>query len=494
MIPKARRIPQNQSVTTTKPSIIGRYKVLGELGRGSMGIVYLAFDPVLKREVAIKLVQGGTIAPEEVLARFQLEAEISARLNHPNVITVFDVGKEQEFGPFMAMEYADGEVLSKVLARGPMAPDAAAMVLVQGFQALQAAHDMGIIHRDFKPENLILTKNGRLKLMDFGIARHDNPEITGSGVLCTPSFAAPEILDKKAPSAATDNWAFCLTAFQMLTGVLPFQTGSISSLLYAIAHEPPTFPSDLSPDLIPVFSRALEKEPAARYPNLRAFMLDLLAALPLDPEVHSRCLTLMETPEAAAEGATTRITRPEPKSWITPARAGWLALAAGLVLILGFWSVKALRIRTLTLDSHPPNAQVFLDDKPLGTTPLLEVRIPSKATRIRLEKEGYRPLEHPLRPEDRVLTLSMVTQSKALNFQSEPSGAEVFVNNVLMGITPIQGLQLPADRPLRLQLRKPGYEPWSKILPPQTEHLEKVSLKKVEAPKKPFWKRLLNRK
>jgi serine/threonine protein kinase len=117
------------------PTTIGRYKVLGELGRGSMGIVYLAEDPALKREVAIKLVHRGTIAQEDVLARFRQEAEISARLNHPNVIMVFDVGEEQDFGPFMAMEFADGEVLSDVLARAPMAQESAALILIQGFHA-----------------------------------------------------------------------------------------------------------------------------------------------------------------------------------------------------------------------------------------------------------------------------------------------------------------------------------------------------------------------
>jgi len=493
VIPKARRIPQNRNVTNTAPSTIGRYKVLGELGRGSMGIVYRALDPVLKREVAIKLVQGGTIAPEEVLSRFQLEAEISARLNHPNVITVFDVGKDKEFGPFMAMEYADGPVLSKLLAQGPMAPDQAAMILVQGFQALQAAHHMGIIHRDFKPENLILTKNGRLKLMDFGIARHDNPEHTDSGVLCTPSYAAPEILDKKVPSAATDNWAFCLTAFQMITGELPFQTASISSLLYAIAHESPTFPGSLSPALTAIFMRALEKDPAARYPDLCSFMLDLLAALPLDPEVLGRCLTLMDAHEVTGESATIPKSPSKSRRWLKPPRVLWLAGTA-VLLIFGLWYVKQGRMRTLALDSYPPNAQVFLDDQPLGTTPLMEARIPTKARTLRLEKKGYHPLERLLQPDDRILTLTMVAKSKVLNLRSDPPGAEVFVNNVLMGITPVQGLPLPWDLAFQLQLRKKGYEPWSKNLGAQEKTPEMVSLKKLDAPKKPFWKRFLNRK
>ena len=479
------------------PSTIGRYKVLGELGRGSMGIVYLAEDPALKREVAIKLVHRGTLDQEDVLARFRQEAEISARLNHPNVIMVFDVGEEKDFGPFMAMEFADGEVLSELLARGPMAPESAALILIQGFHALRAAHSMGIIHRDYKPENLILTRNGRLKLMDFGIARNDDPMLTGSGVLCTPSFAAPEILDRKPPAPASDNWAFCVTAFLMFTGVLPFHTGSISSLLYAIAHEPPVFPAGTATALQSVFSKALEKDPSNRYPDLHSFMVELLGALPLEPEFLTRCLTLLETSDTLAERTTHQLLqqrKPGLWNWLMPSKLGWLAGSTVAVVLLGVGLTSLLTPRRLTLTSYPPHVQVFLDDKPLGTTPLMDVRIPSKAHLLRLEQPGYQRVERALHPEDHWLTLILTAEPMVLTIKSIPLGAEVFVNNVLMGLTPILGLKLAGDQPQQLQLRKRGYEPWVTTLSAEAPLPATIVLKKLTPAPKSFWKRLFGAK
>jgi len=458
-----------------------------------MGIVYLAEDPTLKREVAIKLVHRGNIAQEEVLARFRQEAEISARLNHPNVIMVFDVGEEKDFGPFMAMEFADGEVLSEVLAREPMDRESAAMILIQGFRALQAAHALGIIHRDYKPENLILCRNGRLKLMDFGIARHQDPLLTGSGVLCTPSFAAPELLDQKPPSPTSDNWAFCVTAFQMFLGDLPFRTGSISSLLYAIAHEPPVFPEGTEAALKDVFTKALAKDPADRYPDLHTFMVDVLGALSLEPVVHTRCLTLLETADAVGERTTNRLQQAQRfrwRTWFAPPRIWWMAGATLSLVILAAWLAKVSAPRLLTLTSYPPQVQVFLDNKPLGTTPLMNVRIPSGARLLRMEQVGYQPVERALLPEERFLTLVLQAQPMILDIKSNPPGAEVFVNNVLMGITPIHKLQLASDEPHRLLLRKQGYEPWFTTLSPDAPLPETIILKKQPPPQKSFWKRI----
>ena len=472
------------------PSTIGRYKVLGELGRGSMGIVYLAEDPALKREVAIKLVHRGTIGQEDVLARFRQEAEISARLNHPNVIMVFDVGEEKDFGPFMAMEFADGEVLSGVLARAPMEPECAALILIQGFHALRAAHSLGIIHRDFKPENLILTRNGRLKLMDFGIARQEDPMLSGSGVLCTPSFAAPEILDQKPPSPTSDNWAFCVTAFQMFTGALPFHTGSISSLLYAIAHDPPVFPEGTSLALQPVFSKALEKDPRDRYLDLHSFMVELLDALALEPELLTRCRTLLETTDTLAERTTNRLLRKQQRSlW------SWLPWAAGIPValgVLGFWLTRHPPPRRLTLTASPPQVQVFLDDQPLGMTPLVDIQIPPRAKLLRLEKTGYQTRLHSLDLEEQRLTLILTADPITVDVRSNPAGAEIFVNNILMGLTPIEGLKLAGDQVHRLQLRKQGYEPWVVPLSAASPLPKMIALKKLKP--KTFWKRLFDSK
>lgn len=461
-----------------------------------MGIVYLAEDPSLKREVAIKLVHRGTATQEEVLSRFRKEAEISARLNHPNVIMVFDVGEEKGYGPFMAMEYADGEVLSEILARGPMAPETAAFTLIQGFHALQAAHALGIIHRDFKPENLILTRSGRLKLMDFGIARQGDPALTSSGVLCTPSFAAPEILDRQGPSPSSDNWAFCVTACQMITGELPFKAGSISTLLYAIAHEPPVFPAGSATNLVKVFTRAFEKKPGDRYETLRDFMLDLLGALPLEADVRARCLAQLDITEPMGEGTSTRLVVGRRGFFLRaiPARVWWISSGLALAIFLAVWWLRAPRTRQVTLTSYPPHVQVKLDGRPLGTTPLLDVEVPANARLLRFELEGHQAREHLLLPDDRILTIALPVKPITLRFTSAPGGAEIFVNNVLKGITPVQGLEVPGGEPYHLQIRKAGYESWNAVLAPGEQPPETIRLRKVETAKKTFWQRLFGAK
>ncbi len=489
------------------PTTIGRFKVLSELGRGGMGVVYLAEDPLLKRGVAIKLVHGGPTAQQEALARFRQEAEISASLNHPNVITIFDVGEEEGLGPFMAMEYVEGEVLSTTLARGTMEPKRVALLLIQGLHALEAAHGLGIVHRDFKPANLIIGKGERLKLMDFGIASDEFSGMTTSGILCTPSFAAPEILSRKPPSPATDAWAFTVTAFLMVTGQLPFQAEHIGGTLFAVAYEPPTFPADLSPTLKAVFSRALEKAPEARYPSLRAFMTDLLDALSLDRDAVMHCRMLLEMSPLPAEDVSLDSSSPwwiDWRTWLKPPRVLWAAGLLVLALFLILLVSGRLVPRRITLASYPPGAKVFVEDRLIGTTPLTEARIPSRARTLRLEKEGYQSLERVIRPEDRRLALSLMANPIVLNLQTDPPGAEVFVNGVLMGTTPIKGLQIAGDRSHHLQIRKTGFESWfasasKDHLPPEFIPLrvqdrrffrrqDKRPLPRQD--KLPFWKKL----
>ena len=281
------------------PSTIGRYKVLGTLGSGAMGTVYLAEDPLLKRGLAIKVVREG-MGEAGVLQRFKREAEISARLNHPNAITVFDVGEERDLGPFLVMEFVDGESLAALLKRGPLAVPDAVDFLLQAAGALEAVHSLGIVHRDIKPENFMVTKEGRLKLMDFGIARGDQAGFTTTAAfLGTPAYAAPEVLAGGRASEATDRWAFSLTAHEMITGALPFAGESVGAVLYRIAHEDPVFPETLDPAVAAVFRRALDKDPAARHPDLRTFLTDLLAALPLEEPVRQAFLAQLANPVRA---------------------------------------------------------------------------------------------------------------------------------------------------------------------------------------------------
>ena len=282
---------------TSIPEKIGRYKVLEVLGQGGMGIVFLAEDMRLKRKVAVKVIRKDARDNEfdDTLERFNREAEISARLNHPNIITVFDVGEDAQAGVFLAMEYVAGQSLAAFLQDTRPSPEAGLMLLVQAMRALEAAAREGILHRDIKPENMLVSHSGRLKLMDFGLARGDDSRITATGVLLgTPSFSAPEMIQGVEPSLDTDRYAFFVTAFEVMVGGLPFNGRTIGVTLYNIIHEPPVFPSGTSPDLQRVFEKALAKNPAARYQQMGPFLVDLVQASPLEASVKARILAKLE--------------------------------------------------------------------------------------------------------------------------------------------------------------------------------------------------------
>lgn len=277
------------------PEKIGRYEVQCVLGRGAMGVVYLALDPLLKRSVAIKTMRDNGEDISNTMERFKREAEISAKLNHPNIITVFDVGVDKEMGPFLAMEYIQGASLAHLIKENlPM--DVGLRLLLQGTAALQAAERAGIIHRDIKPENMLVSLEGRFKLMDFGIARGDQSRLTAAGmVFGTPSYTAPELLVGGDPSPATDRYAFAVTAFEVFTGSLPYQGTSVGTTLYRIVHEAPKMPETLHPKLQEVFLRALAKDPNQRYRDLPSFMWALISAAPIASDQKAKLLDSLES-------------------------------------------------------------------------------------------------------------------------------------------------------------------------------------------------------
>ena len=396
------------------PSTIGRFKVLRALGAGAMGTVYLAEDPLLKRPLAIKVVRGCT-GDTDLLARFQREAEISARLNHPNAITVFDVGEEPGLGPFLVMEYVDGESLSDWIRSGPLAPDLAVGLLIQAADAVQAMHGLGIVHRDIKPENFMVAKDGRLKLMDFGIARGDGGRLTATSTfLGSPAYAAPEVLNGAKAGPGADRWSFTLTAFEMLTGTLPFGAESVGATLYRIAHEPAVLPLGLDPGLAAVFARAMEKNPSARFPDLRAFLQALIEALPLDSDRRAAHLAqLVSTVPVKGTG----IMRMEPPAGARSQRRRWLGAVAAVLAATGLWFVF-LRPTSFAVPvtTEPPGAEIFLDGASKGLTPAT-VQVPREGShQLRLTLDGHQPWNAALerhRPLPDPIRLQKVRPKKA---------------------------------------------------------------------------------
>ncbi len=317
------------------PKTIGRYQVLRPIGQGGMGTVYLAEDPLLKRRVAIKVVRVTGAARRQAMLRFRREAEISAQLNHPNLVTIFDVGVEEELGPFLAMEYVEGKSLDKHIKEKSLDQETAARVLIQAMRALRAAHRQAILHRDVKPENILLSEEGRAKLMDFGIARSmghsgmDSEEslepaapgsdgtenyaqtialrLTMTGdFLGSPAYAPPEVLRGGEGTPASDRYSFAATAFELLTGQLPHPGSGITEIIVHILREPVTLPSDLPPRLAAVFNRALAVDPDDRYTTLPEFMEELIDALPGPASMRARLFAALGQEEDGSSVSTAR--------------------------------------------------------------------------------------------------------------------------------------------------------------------------------------------
>ncbi|MCZ7566319.1 MAG: serine/threonine protein kinase [Burkholderiales bacterium] len=260
--------------------------MLGELGRGAMGIVYEAVDDVLDRPVAIKTINmSGDLAERaDHEARFMQEARAAGGLSHPNVITVYDVGREQNV-LYMAMELLDGEELRDLLGRGRLPLATAVEIAAQIAEGLAFAHERGIVHRDVKPSNIMVMRGNRAKITDFGIARVRTSEVkTQTGLrLGSPRYMSPEQVLGQPVDARADIFALGVVLYEMLAGVPPFGGDDVQAIMYRVTTFEPPAPSRLNPavptmlDL--VVARALAKDPARRYPGAEELAADVRASL-----------------------------------------------------------------------------------------------------------------------------------------------------------------------------------------------------------------------
>ncbi|MGA2327373.1 MAG: TonB family protein [Bryobacteraceae bacterium] len=268
---------------------IGRYQVLGELGRGGMGVVYQAFDPVIGRPVAIKTVHLHKLTdPAERQAlweRLRRESQSAGLLLHPNIVAVYDLLQQGDLA-YLVMELVRGPSLAKLLESNAR-PNPVVLVraLYYAAAALDFAHSKGIVHRDIKPANILIHEDGTPKISDFGLAKTiASPLVTQTGIAVgSPSYMSPEQLQGQPVDGRTDQFSLAVTAFEGLTGRRPFEADTLSALFYKILSEPPAssapLNAELGPDVEAVFHKALAKNPAARYPSCTEFIKELWAAL-----------------------------------------------------------------------------------------------------------------------------------------------------------------------------------------------------------------------
>ena len=265
---------------------LGRFEIKGLLGRGAMGEVYLASDPALGREVAVKTILAATAQGDDSKQRFAREAKAAGVLNHPNLVTIYEFGEDQGV-LFIAMERVKGQDLEEMLRQRSLTPGESLEVLAQVCDGLEFAHRNDIIHRDIKPSNVRVLRDGRrilAKVMDFGVARLKDSEMTATGtVVGTVSYMAPEYIRTGKPDGRSDLFAVGVMLYECMSGRKPFEGDTTPTILYKIVNEPPD-PVDLSqlreisPAIRSVLDKALAKDPDLRYQTADEFAHALRAA------------------------------------------------------------------------------------------------------------------------------------------------------------------------------------------------------------------------
>ena len=281
-------------MTYSPKSMVGRYEIISAIGKGGMGEVYLAQDTKLERKVAIKFLSEDFSQDSDKLNRFIQEAKAASALNHPNILTVYEIGKFEETN-FIVTEYIDGKPLNEVVVRERHEIHKALNFAIQISSALAAAHDAGIIHRDIKSNNVMVRTDGIVKLLDFGLAKLTNQNtaenfdqeaetlakvVTMPGMLMgTPTYMSPEQVRGKEVDVRTDVFSFGILFFEMLTGKRPFDGESFADIMGAILKDDAPalsrFIEDIPPELEHIVNKTLRKDREQRYQNVKDLVIDL---------------------------------------------------------------------------------------------------------------------------------------------------------------------------------------------------------------------------
>jgi len=318
------------------PSQIGPFRIERELGRGSMGVVYLAHDTKLDRQVAIKSLPAEAM-DDQARSRFSREARLLASLNHPNIAAIYEELEETEGVSYLVLEYVPGRRLGEIIAAGGLGVKDALSIALQIAEAVAVAHDHGVIHRDLKPDNVRVTPQDQVKILDFGLAkavgyeaRQQQSTVTKPGrVLGTPAYMSPEQARGKEADRRSDIWSFGCVLFEMLTGCIPFDGETVSDMLAAVLeHEPQwqSLPHDVPANICVLLRRCLNKDPQHRLQHIGDAAIEISETLNLPASAPP------DTTRAPAVSSALN-------SWRRPATVGLLALVA-VAAALASWHLK----------------------------------------------------------------------------------------------------------------------------------------------------------
>lgn len=319
------------------PKKLGRYEIIRELGKGAMGVIYEGRDPTLERRVAIKTARREVMErsgqAEEIVERFVREARAAGALNHPNIVTIYDVGEEGGTA-YIAMEYIEGSDL-KTLIEQNKAREINEVVEwgVQICEALACAHDQGIFHRDVKPANIMIPNQGVLKVTDFGIARTHDSTLTQEGALIgTPSYMSPEQFMGKKVDARSDLFSLAIILYELLTGEKPFAGEALTTIMHHVLKSEPAPPHELNYEvpeaLSAVIMKALSKRPQDRYGDGRSMALALRESLQKSPDMSIVLAAGIAAAETVLDAASGQRTPAPSSSTLTGAQAAPVADAA----------------------------------------------------------------------------------------------------------------------------------------------------------------------
>ncbi len=364
----------------TLGTTLGPYEVLAAIGAGGMGEVYKARDTKLDRDVALKILPDAFVNDPERLARFQREAKVLASLNHPNIAAIYGL-EESGDSPALVLEYVPGPTLQDRIAKGPIPLDEALPIARQIAEALEAAHEQGIIHRDLKPANVKVKDDGTVKVLDFGLAKALQPDLsdldaansptmtmtaaaTKMGVIMgTAAYMSPEQAAGKSVDRRSDNWSFGVVLWEMLIGQQLFTGESLSHVLAAVLRADPDWqklPGNTPPSVRRLLRRCLERSPKQRLPDAAMARLEIDEA--------------DAAPEASAETATAPITTLS--LWQRPVSVAAIALGAAVVVGLAVWS--------LTRPDSPPQSPTRFTIQ----TPSDAALLPQQGTAVAISPDG----------------------------------------------------------------------------------------------------------
>jgi serine/threonine-protein kinase len=479
-----------------QPEKLGRYEIGEELGRGAMGRVFLAHDPEIDRKVAIKVIQFFAALPEqerdESRQRFLREARSAGRLLHPGIVTLFDVG-EADGALYLAMEYVEGTTVDHYCKAGSLLPVPEVVQMVSdAAEALAYAHEAGIVHRDIKPANLMRAADSSVKVMDFGLAKASEAQLTQDGALLgTPSYMSPEQIRGEQLDGRSDLFSLGVVLYELLTGERPFPGDSVSSIIYRIVNEEPQDPAvfrDRVPDHLAGFLvKALAKDPDERFADGTRFAAELRrAAAGLDAGATIEPAPVAQERRAGTvvdeEAAPTERSRP-PRTSVLPWVIGIVIVVAGLAGAgyyfreeLGLFPEGPAPVTWLEtrVRAEPAEAVLELDGVPLDPQDggLVRFRLDAPPVTV-TATHACRRAEREILPSDAGGEVVVVLDPVRLAWRMDPDveGCTVRLNGEKLGNSPVDlDLDLCLDNTLRVEAD--GFHPAEVQIPSGATPLE----------------------